>query len=836
MDWHLRIRKAFSNSAYLPPDRPPSWAAGLRQDLKYALRMLRRQPRFAALVITTMALGIGATTTLFSVTYGVLIKPLPWPAGDRLVTLNETRGGHAPRFGSFSNAAYLAWREDARTIDEIGAWTPRTLTLTGAGDPERIRAVVVTASLLRAIGARPVAGAMFADNDELAPVVIVSESLWKQRLGATTDVIGRAIQLDGESRTIVGVLPDAQGYPDPQTRAWLPFRVPPPTGNLLSMFEAIARLRPGATVEQAAAEGAARGRVAADTGMTTMAIFGGDGAVDVHARPLADALTANVQRPLTVMLAAVGLLLLIAVTNIASLQLARATSRRRELAIRASIGASGGRILRQLVIEAVVLGLAGGLSGLALASALQHAAPSLLPPDFPRLSEVTAGRPAVLFAIAISIATSIGFGLAPAWRLKRLDLVGALAEDGAAPAGAGHTGVARTRLLIVTGQIAIACVLLVGALLLSRSFVELLNADRGYDPAPVLSARVALPASAYTPTRRTIILDQIIDRLNRTPGVRAAFTTELPLTPGGSTSAFTIPSAAAISGTATVQASPRIVSPAYFAALDLRILEGRSLEDADTETSEPVVVVNETFRRRYLGKTALGAKLPMALWGQNQAGDATTVGVVEDIRYLGATTTSLAELYFSYRQLKVGVRPSIAWVFMRTDGDPHVQAPLLRAAVTEADSTLIAEGIMTLEERLLAGSLARPRLYAVLIASFAGLAVMVTGVGLFGVLSYSVAARMRELGVRAALGASRFSLVRLVVQQGLVVATVGIATGLAAAAWLGRFIETMLYGVTARDGWTYLIVPAVLLVVALLACAIPARRLANLDPLKALRS
>jgi putative ABC transport system permease protein len=380
-------------------------------------------------------------------------------------------------------------------------------------------------------------------------------------------------------------------------------------------------------------------------------------------------------------------------------------------------------------------------------------------------------------------------------------------------------------------------VLLVGALLLGRTFVELLHADRGYDPAGTLTARVSLPDPFFTPSRRSAVFGKILDRLRGMPGVRfAAFTTELPLTPGGSTSAFTLPSRDAAGGTISVQASPRIVSPGYFAALNLPILEGRSLADSDTETSEPVVIVNDTFRRRYLGAAALGARLPMALWGQNQQGDARVVGVAADVRYVGASSTSLAEVYFSYRQLKVGVRPTTAALLVRSTGEPESLVPLVRAAVVEADPALVPEGIMTLEDRLLAGSLARPRLYAVLIASFSALALIVTGVGLFGVLSYTVSQRTRELGVRAALGAGRFDLMRLVLRQGLAVALIGIGTGLGASIWLTGLISAQLYGVTPGDATTYLTVPAVLVVVILAASLAPARRAANLDPLKALRS
>jgi len=832
----LRHRTRRPSAVPPPPIHSASPGAGLLQDSRYAFRLIRRQPRFAALVILTMALGIGMTTALFSVTYGVLLKPLPWPEGGRIVALKETRGGHPPRFGSVSNAAYLAWQEQPQTIDEIGAWTGRTATWKGDGEPERVRGANVTASLLRALGVVPLTGSLFAEANEVERVVIVSESFWRQRLNGDEHVIGRTLRLDDEAWTIIGVLPDAASYPDRQTRILFPFRVTPATGNALSMFESVARLRPGATVDQAATEGTARGRFAANTGMTTTAIFGSDGPIEFSGKLLTESLTADVRRPILVLLAAIGLLLLIASMNIASLQLARATARRRELAIRASIGASMGRILRQLVIENLALGLTGGALGVGLAWLLERSAPSILPPDFPRVAELSFSLPIILFAAAVSVLTSVAFGLAPLLRLRRLNLVGSLAEDGLAPVGSGRRGVARTRLTLVAAQIAIACVLLVGALLLARSFAGLLHADRGFEPAAVTSGRVALPASSYTPARRSETLGQIVDRLRTSAAVRsAAFSTELPLTPGGSTSAFTFASPEAPGGTVTIQASPKIVSPQFFETLGLQILAGRTLLDTDTVTSQPVLVVNDTFRRRYLGDRALGATVPMALWGQNQTGDATIVGIVEDVKYVGATVSSLPEIYFSYRQLKVGVRPTIAWLFVRSD-DQQSAAAAVRSAVKAADANLIPESLMSLEDRLLAGSLARPRLYALLIASFAATALVVTGVGLFGVLSYSVSQRTRELGIRAALGATRLELVGLVVKQALVVSVVGTGVGLVASFWLTQSVGALLYGVTTRDLVTYVAVAAVLIVVAAAAGIQPARRAATLDPVKALRS
>ncbi|MEN3337535.1 MAG: putative transport system permease protein [Acidobacteriota bacterium] len=602
-------RRAVRVAPLVPPAASaPTWRSGVARDLAYAARLLWRQPKFTLLATVTMALAIGSATTLFSVVHGVLMKPLPWADAERLVVLKETRGGHAPRFNSFSNAAYNAWRDHATTIAAIGAWAQQTVTLGGAGDPERLRIIAASASLFDVLDVRPILGTAFAEDAELPgrdDVVVLSEPLWWERFGGDRHVLGRVVQLDGRSHTIIGVLPANAAYPDRQSRAWVPFHVPSTAGNYLSMFEAIARLRPGVTAVQAAAEGTARGRFAADTGLTTTAIFGGTGPVTISATGVRAALTADVRPALLILMAAVMLLLVAGTANIAGLQLARATSRRREIAIRAAIGAGAGRIVRQLLAENLLLGACGGAAGLVLAVWLHRVLPALLPVDFPRVDDLRIDGTVVLFAVLVSVLTSVGFGLLPALGARRQDLVESLNADGTATAGVPRWSRAgRARFGIMAGQVAIACVLLVGASLLGRSFVGLVTADRGYDPSGVLIARVSLPASMYSPERRYVILHSILDRLGAIAGAAdAAFTSELPLTPGGSTSAFTLRRPG---GTLLVQASPRIVSPRCFPALGMRIVEGRGFSEADTQGSAPVTIVNRAFARRYLDGVALG--------------------------------------------------------------------------------------------------------------------------------------------------------------------------------------------------------------------------------------
>lgn len=822
------------------PSETAGWLHGISQDVRYSLRLLRRQGRYALLVILTIALGIAATTTLFSVTYGVLMKPLPWRGADRLVFVKETRGGRAPRFGDITNAAYLAWRDDAKTIENIAAWSMRTTTLSGAGEPERVRIVAASASVFAVLEARPLVGSLFRESDETlsgSSVVVLSERLWRRRFGGDAGVVGRAIRFDGEPYTIVGVLPDDLAFPDTQTLAWIPFHVPAAAGNYLSLFSAIAKLRPGATAAQAAAEGTGRGRFAPDTGLTTMALFGNKGTIELSATPMRDALTKDVRRPLVVLLVAVALLFVTATANVASLQLARATTRRREIAIRAALGAGGARLTRQLAVESLVLALAGGVSGLVLATVLHRFLPSLLPADFPRVDALRVDAAVVIFALLVSMAAGVAFGVLPALRARRLNLMDALSEDGAAAvAGGVRSRTARLRMLIMAGQVGIACVLLIGASLLGRSFVAMLKTDRGYDPAGILTARLSLPSTSFTPERRFAILQKILERLGATPRVTAAaFTSEMPLTPGGSTSAFTMPSRTGDGGTVSVQSSPRIVSPRAFAALGMRVVEGRGFTDEDIETSMPVVVVNRAFARRYLGNAPIGVTIPVAYARKDgSTPSSTVVGVVEDIRYVAAADASQPEVYYSYRQMQGRLAVPTVTLLLRTEGDPRALASAIRAAVTEADDRLVADAIATMDERVLR-TLARPRLYAVVLGGFAGFALLIAGLGLFGVLSYSVAQRSRELAVRAALGATRAEIARLVLRQGLVVVGVGLGAGLIASAWLTGLLSAQLYGVTRHDLVTFVAVPAVLIGIALLACAVPVRRAATLDPLRVLR-
>jgi predicted permease len=845
----LLRRRPKRRTAVVPPSTPARPFTSIVHDARYAWRLLRQQPGYAGLVVATMALGIAATTVVGGVAYGVLLKPLPWADAPQLVRLYETREGSTRRFKPMmTNLTYRAWRDASRTLDGLGAWSSEQVALAGQEHAARIKIADVTPTLLPMLQAVPALGRTFAAGDDepgRPPIIILAHGLWQQQFGGRDDAIGAALHLDTTTYTVVGVMPASFSFPDRDTRAWVPLYVEPVTAPgsqsfSISMFQALGRLRPGVTPAQAAAEGTARGRTVPDPGVVAMAVFGSNGPVDVTVTPMLDALTQDVRPAILILFAAVALLLATATANVASLQLARATARRRELAIRSALGAGRARLARQALVENVLLGLLGGVAGLAFARLMHRTLPSILPAGFPRLDDLAFDWRIPAFAVALSIAAGLGCGLLPALHVARTDLVPSLVEDATAPAGGGlRTRTARARAAIMAAQVAIACVLLVGALLLVRSFVRLMNADLGYDASNLLTARLVMADGAFSPERRLTILDTITARLAATPGVaRVAFTNALPFAGGEALSSF--PVTRRDGSSLQVQTGQRQVSAGYFAAMGQRVVEGREFIAADGSAVNPSVVVNREFARKYLDGRALGWWLP----GRLKPGSAVNVprpivGVVEDTVRHDVTDMPQPEVYYTpSHQADASslqrVGSSDLEVIVRTTSDPDAVVPALREIVEGVAPEAPLESVMTMKDRV-AESLAQPRLYAVLLATFAVFALAIAGVGLFGVLSYSVAQRSREIGVRAALGAQAADIVSLVLRQSLAIAVTGVAAGLVASFWLARGLRRVLYGVTAHDAVSFALVAAILLTVAAIASIVPARRAARVDPVAVLR-
>jgi putative ABC transport system permease protein len=808
------------------------------EDVRYAFRLMRRKPGPTLVTALTMALGIGASTVLFSVTWGVLMKPLPWPDADRLLRLNETRQGSTRVLPPFlTNGTYLSWKDKPTTIEAIGAWNPRIVTAGGAGDVQRIPIASMTATVFPILRAVPAAGRLFMESDESAGnTVVLSHAYAQQRFGVG-DAIGQTLQFDGRPYTVVGVMPASFYFPDRDTRAWIPFEVRPVLqGNgstYISLSRGIARLKPGFTTAQATQEGTARGRSGPDPGMTAIAVFGSRGPVEATARPMLEAMTADVKPALLILLAAVGLLLATAAANIASVQLARATTRRREIAVRAALGAGGARLARQMLIENVVVGLLGGALGVMLAAVLNRALPSVLPADFPRVADVAIDARVLLFALGVSLLTSLAFGILPALQARKLNLVEGLVDDSAsAGRGYGRSPIARLRSGIMAGQVAVACVLLIGAALLIRTFVAMLNVDRGYDSANVLTARVVLPDASFTPARRAEFVTRLLERIKARPDVVVGgVTTVLPLGGQDALMGFTMPPRGGSGDPIQAQAAIRMVSPEYMTALGLRVVQGRAFQPTDTTTSLPVVLVSRTMAKRYLQGNPIGQKLPLNL--DRHIPDWEIAGVVEDVMPRSVTDPPQPEIYSCVNQMS-GIS-SDPFVVVRTRSDPAAMTGTLRQLVSGLDSSVAIDQVMTMEQRVV-GSIARPRLYAVVLGGFAAFALVIAGVGLFGVLSYGVSQRSREIGVRTALGARPSDIVRLVVGEGLVVTLIGILVGVGASLAAARSMSAFLYGVTTHDLLTFTAVPLVLLTVSALACFVPARRASRLDPLRVLKA
>lgn len=829
-------------TAIEPPTTGRPLLASLSREIGYAARVLVRQPGASAVGALTIALAICAVAVMAALVWRVLYQPLPWPDADRLVRLYESRRGGNPSFGQFgaimTNGSYLAWQPSPSTIDGIAAYSLGEATLTGPGRAERIRTASVSPGLFDLLRVQPTLGRAFTSADAppgAAAVALVSHAFWLQRLGGRSDALGATVRLDGEPVSVVGVMAPRVAFPDPAVAVWRPMHVPPTVtpgssnGNI-RMFNAIARLAAGATPEQAAAEGSARAQAAPQAGPVAIAVFGSDGPAEVRVVRLLDDETREVRPALLLLLAAVGLLLLASAANVANVQLARALARRRELAIRSALGADAGALARQLVIEGAVLGACGGAIGLLVATALTAVLPAWLPADFPRIGDIAMDWRGALAAFAAALTAGAAAGTLPAWYARRAATAQALNEDGHSAIGVGHRSAAgRARSLVMAGQVAIATVLLVGASLLGRSFLALLAADRGFDTASVLTAELPLPRDT-TGARRRAILDAAVERLAAVPGVAAAgYTSILPLSGSESIQAFEMPGR---DGQARrVRTSFRVVSAGYMNALGMRVRAGRLFDRRDNSTSQRVCVVNRAFAQEYLDESPLDSEIP-GTDGENPP-PFRVVGVVDNVRSADGTPVG-PEMFVAQPQWtedRIGGDPVLA---LRTIGSPHEVAPVVRSIVNGIDPALALGKVATMEDRVVE-QLARPRLYAALLGAFAALSLAIAGVGLFGVLSFSVAQRSRELAVRSALGAAPASLVALVIRQGLAVTAAGLVAGGAASAALAGWMGQWLYGIDARDPQIYVAVAGFLLVVATAASAAPALRAARLDPLAVLK-
>jgi predicted permease len=800
----------------------------LLQDIRYALRQLRRSPGFAAVAIVTLALGIGANTAIFSVVNTVLLRPLPYRDADRLVMVWGYDRPRAFDTDQVSPPDLRDWQSQNRVFEQMAGATDVMYTLTGAGEPAPVIGYQFSADFFHVLGAAPLVGRTFVPDEEQAGknhVVVLGYRLWRSRFGGDRALVGKNITLDGAPYTVVGVMPPAFQYFG--TELWTPLIVPPEAvqDRNYRFLRVAARLKPGVTVQQAQTEmNTIAGRLASAYPKTNK-----DEGVNIMS--MRETTTGDIRAPLLVLLCAVGFVLLIACANVANLVLARAVTRQREVAVRTALGASRGRLLGQLLTESALLGLAGGALGLLLAYWGTGALVAMFPPtisnlNIPRLDQIPIDGWVLGFTLAASLLTGAIFGLAPALQACTLDAYESLKESGRSLAGSMHGR--RFRSALVIAEVGLSLILLVAAGLTIKSFIGLLRGDLGFNPDHVLTMRVLLPNYKYPKdAQRLAFSNQVLERLQSLPGVTSAGTvTFLPLSGWWGVRNVVLQTQAS----SQQQMPPAVwssVTPGYFRSMDIPLLKGRYFTDHDTAGANGVTIISTTLAKRLSSKAdPIGQRVVV----DGIKNPLEVVGVVADVHQLGLTSDETAEVYLPFNQ---GPTPLICFA-IRTPSDPTSLAKAAQRAVWTVDKDQAVPHVMTMTQ-LASESLAPQRVVAVLLGVFAGVALALAAIGLYGVISYSASQRTHEIGIRMALGAGRSSVLRLVVLDGLKLILLGLGLGLAGATALTRLLSGLLYGVRPHDLSIFSAVSIMLAGVALAASFIPALRATRVDPMAALR-
>ena len=800
----------------------------LWQDVRYGVRMLAKRPVLTLITAAALALGIGANTAIFSVVDAVLLRPLPYPESDRIVRVFATDLKRNILKYPTSYPNFTDWRERGSVFEHMAAHASTGAAVTFGDTPESVEGVYASADLFPLLGVSPAVGRVFTREEERpgSRVVVLSHALWQRRFGGDPSVVGRQFLFDGEGVTVLGVMPEGFKFPVDAEGAeyWAPFD-PESAGNKErgnNYLSVVARLKPGVSAAQA------QGEMEAITARLQEEYQDRNAGRGANVVSMYEDVVGGVRPALYVLLAAVGFVLLIACANVANLLLARAAARQKEIAIRTALGASRWRVVRQMLTESLLLALIGGALGLLLALWGVDALSSLIPADIPRVKEIGLDARVLLFTLGVSVLTGVVFGLAPALQASKPDLNESL-KDGSRGSTEGF-GRNRLRSLLIVSEVALSLILLVGAGLLIRSFVELRGVKPGFDPRNVLTAGISLPTAKYgEASQQAAFHRQVLERVAALPGVKAVGSAEpLPFSGNGWQTSLKFPDRPPAPPGERLTSHTRVVTPDYFRAIGIPVLRGRVINDRDDENAPKAMVINETFANKYFpGEDPLGKRVtPTVAPGF----DAQVVGVVGDVKHRRLNEESAPEFYVSYLQAP---QPFISLV-VRAEGDPAALAGALRNTVLQVDPNQPLYSVKTMDE-LLSDSVARSRFQMLLLTIFASVALALAGVGLFGVMSYTVTQRTHEIGIRMALGARAGDILRMVVRQGMVLVGMGVALGLAGAFALTRFISTLLYGVSASDPLTFAGVSALLAAVALLACLVPARRATKVDPMVALR-
>jgi putative ABC transport system permease protein len=807
----------------------------LIKDLRFGLRMLLKNPGSTLLAMVALGLGIGASTAIFSVVNAVLLRPLRYKDSDRLVVIWETKPAMGILQEFVSPPNYRDWVAQNRSFDQIGALRAQPSILTGGQLPERVETALVSPSLLDMLGAKVTLGRNFRPDEDQPGrnrVALVSHGLWQRRYGGDPGIRGKAIVVDGNSYTIVGVAEPEFHLPDSAAELWMPYTLDAKEENSnqrgFRTLRVLAHLKPGVSLEQAQSD------MRAVAGRLEQQYFEADSGYSAKVVPLRDQLVGNVQATLWTLLAAVAVVLLIACANVANLLLARAAGREREMALRTALGANPSRLMRQLLTESMLLAVASGLLGLALAAWSVPLLGKFGPANFPRLEEITIDGRVLAVTLLVSLATGIIFGFAPAVSSLHSDLNSILKSSGRGTTSSrGH---ARLRDAVVVIQIVFCVVLLSAAGLLARSFLRLQNVNPGFQPDHVLTMQLALPETRYSGRKVAQFHQRLLERLESLAGVRfAGIARNLPLSGADASLNFTIENRPVANSADQPRAKYRAASANYFVALGIPLVRGRYLDRTDGEKTPGVAVINSTMARRFFpNEDPIGKRIKA---GFDNSVWSTIVGIVGDVKHAGLDAETNPEIYYQYQQVPPALMSFVEGTMtlvLRTNTEPTAMVTGVRGVVQMLDGDLAVFNVKTMQE-LLAGSLAQARFRTLLVVAFAGVALILAAIGLYGVIAYTVTQRTNEIGVRMALGAQKGDVLGLVVGHSARLAAIGVGIGLVAAFALLRVISNLLFRVTAADPVTFAVTAVLILAVSLAASGIPALKAIAVDPLKALR-